>query len=289
MASKIATKNLTPYLWVIPVLLVITALVLFPFFWTLWTSLHAKLIGGEATFVGLTNFKDILTSGTFTSSFVKTLLYTASAIILKLLIGMAAALALNRPFKGRNIVRGWLFIPWTLPKFALAIIFLWLLRFGGGINLMLGELGASPIFWLGPDHALTVVMAVNVWKGFPFFMVGILAGLQAIPQDLYDASAVDGASSLQQFAHVTLPALKDIVLVLSCLSTIWTFSEFDIVFMMTGGGPGTATEILPVLTYLTAFRRYDIGKGSAIAVLSLFFFLPLIFWLVKLISKAADV
>lgn len=248
-------------------------------------SFQDKTVGGQAVFVGLHNFQTILSSGIFFSSFIKSIAYTVPAIVLKLALGMALAIILNKPFRGRNLLRVWFFIPWTIPRFAVAIIFLWVLSYGGGANLFLSKLGLTPVFWLGPQHALAAVTAINVWKGYPFFMVGILAGLQVIPNDIYEAAAIDGASGIQKFLYVTLPALKDVILIISALSTIWTFAEFDIVYLLTGGGPGDATNILPVLTYLTAFRKYSMGQASALAMLALPVYLLLIFGLVKLIRK----
>ena len=169
----------------------------------------------------------------------------------------------------------------------MAIIFIWVLTFNGGLNLVLGKFGIPPKFWLGPRWALISVIAVNIWKGFPFFMVGILAGLQGIPDELYEAAAIDGASGFQRFLYVTLPCLKNVILIVSTLSSIWTFAEFDVVYLMTGGGPGNATNILPVVTYLTGFRKYNIGQACALSVLALPAYLLLIFTLIKLTGKEA--
>jgi len=273
--------------WVAPVLVVITGLVLLPLLWTVWMSFQQKTAGGQALFIGVKNYRDLIASGIFFSSFIKSIIYTVPAIIFKLVLGLGLAVILNKPFRGRNLLRTWFFIPWTIPRFAVAIIFLWVLTYGGGLNLFLSKFGISPVFWLGPQYALAAVAAVNVWKGYPFFMVGILAGLQVIPNELYEAAAIDGASGFQRFLYVTLPAIKDVILILSALSTIWTFAEFDVVYIMTGGGPGDATNILPVLTYLTAFRKYNIGQACALSMLALPAYLLLILGLVKAIRKEA--
>ena len=280
-------RKLSSYVWVTPVLVTITGLVLVPLLWTIWMSFQQQTVGGHAHFIGVNNFKDLITSSTFFLSFTKSVIYTVPAIIFKLILGLGLAVILNKPFKGRNLLRTWFFIPWTIPRFAVAIIFLWVLTYGGGLNLFLHKFGIAPVFWLGPRYALAAVVAVNIWKGYPFFMVGILAGLQVIPDELYEAAAIDGASGFQRFIYVTLPAIKDVILILSALSTIWTFAEFDVVYIMTGGGPGNATDILPVLTYLTAFRKYNIGQACALSMLALPVYLLLILGLVKLIRKEA--
>lgn len=283
----VLARKIISYLYVLPVLIVISLLILFPTFWSIWMSLHVKTAGGEAIFAGLRNFKELLSSGIFISSVIKTIIFTFTAVFFKLIIGMAAALILNRNFRGRNLIRSWLFIPWTIPLFSVGLLFLWLFRMSGGMNIMLSEAGLPPIFWLGPDNAMLSVIISNIWKGFPFFMIGILAGLQVIPKELYEAAAIDGASGLQQFRYITLPCLRDVILIVCILSTLWTFAQFDIIFVLTGGGPGTTTETLPLLVYKTAFGRYNIAMGYAIAVLSLPLFLFFIFWLVRLVRKEA--
>lgn len=282
-----AIKRFTNYLYVAPVLAVISLLIILPVFWTINMSLYAKTAGAGGVFVGLENFKELLSSGKFTSSLIKTMIFTFTSIFFKFVIGLAAAMILNRSFKGRNFIRSWLFIPWTIPLFAVAILFLWMFRMGGGTNLMLDKLGLAPVFWLSPDYAMVIVIMANIWKGFPFFMIGLLAGLQVIPRAVYEAAAIDGASGLQQFRYVTLPALRDVILIVCILSTFWTFAQFDIIYLLTGGGPGNATETLPLLTYKTTFGRYDIGMGAATAVLALPLFLFLIFCLVRLVRKEA--
>jgi len=278
-------KILVGYLYILPVVLLLTILMAYPTFWTLWMSFQSKGVGGQAIFVGIQNFKELILSGTFCSSMFKTISYTLEACILKLFVGLGTGLALNKPFRGRDFLRSWLFIPWILPEFVIGLLFLWLLRMSGGINLMLGKIGVNPIYWLGPNLALTSVMLANFWHGFPFFMMGILAGLQSIPKELYEAAAMDGATDLQQFRFITLPGLRDVTLILFTLSSLWTFSQFAIAFTMTGGGPGNATEILPLLTYKIGFQQYAIGRGCAVAILSLPLFLALIIILVKLVSK----
>ena len=213
-------RQIIPFVWVAPVVGVITLFLLYPLFQAFWDSLHAGASGSGRSFVGLSNFRELLSTGAFLGAVHRTLIFTLAAVTLKLLIGGTAALILNRPFRGRNLLRSWLFIPWTIPLFAGGILFLWLLRMGGGLNLMLENVGIYPVFWLGPDHAMQSIIFLNVWKGFPFFMITILAGLQIIPRELYEAAQIDGATGLQQFRYVTLPGLRNVILIASLLSTV---------------------------------------------------------------------
>jgi ABC-type sugar transport system permease subunit len=281
-------RQIVPYLWVAPVVGVISLFMLFPLFQAVWDSLHAGSAGGQKAFVGLRNFRELMATGTFPGAVYRTLVFTLWASILKLVIGGAAALILNRPFRGRNLLRSWLFIPWTIPLFAGGILFLWLLRTSGGLNLMLERLGIFPVFWLGPDHAMQSIIFLNVWKGFPFFMITILAGLQVIPRELYEAAEIDGATGAQQFRYVTLPGLRDVILIATLLSTVWTFAQFENIYVLTRGGPGTATETLSILVYKLAFGMFNLSLGSAAAVLSLPLFLFFIYWLVKLVRKESE-
>ncbi len=265
--------------------LLLSFLMIVPLIWTAWLSFQEKTVGGEAIFIGFGNYIDVLKKGDFFDGLWKSLYFTVPSIFFKLLLGLAAALVLNRPFRGRNIIRTWLFIPWTIPRFAVAIMFIWFFRRGGGLDLMLYQFGVNPPFWLGPKMVMPTMIFVNVWKGFPFFMVGILAGLQSIPREIYEAAAIDGANKVQIFWRITLPLLKNVVLILVILSTIWTFSEFDVIYLMTQGGPGTASETLPILTYVRAFRLYDMGEAAAISVLTLPIFLVLILSLVRLTGR----
>ncbi len=278
-------KKIVPYLWVAPVLGVIALFMLFPLFQTFWESFHISATDGTKEFVGFENYKELWISRVFIGAVVRTVTFTLPAVILKLIIGMTAALILNKAFPGRNIIRSWLFIPWTIPLFAGGILFVWLLRMTGGLNLMLGKLGIPPVFWLGPDFAMMSIIFLNVWKGFPFFMISILAGLQVIPKSLYESAQIDGASGLQQFLHVTVPSLRNVVLIASLLSAVWTFAQFENIYILTGGGPGAATETLSILVYKLAFGRYNFPMASAAAVLALPLFLFFILWLVKFVRK----
>lgn len=274
-------KGLEPYLYVAPAVVIVGLVLVFPLLYTFYMSFADKMLGRPIAGFGLQNYLAVLSEGRFLPSLGRSLLFTAAAVFLKLVIGLILALILNSNFRGRNLVRAYFFLPWAIPWFTVAILFLWLLRYRGGLNAMLLEAGVAPVFWLGTDLALVSGILANTWKGFPFFMISLLAGLQAIPKELYEAAQVDGASRWQQFRHITLPGLRNIILIVCTLSTLWTFGLFELLFVMTGGGPGEASRVLPILIYETGITRFEFGKGAAMAVLTL----PLILLWVALLAR----
>jgi ABC-type sugar transport system permease subunit len=181
------------------------------------------------------------------------------------------ALVLTSNIRWRSFWTGVLLIPWVAPTVVSALNFLWI--FDGSLGvlnyLLVRVFRVLPqgVGWLSePGTAMASVIAVNIWRGFPFFGISFLAGMKAIPGELYEAAAVDGAGSLQRFRHVTLPGLKNIMIIVVLLSTIWTFNDFQIVYILTKGGPGGTTMVLPVLTYETAFGAQRLGEAIAVAL-----------------------
>jgi len=274
-------KGLEPYLYVGPAVLIIGLVLVFPLLYTFYMSFADKILGREIAGFGLQNYIAVLSDGRFLASLGQSLIFTAVAVFLKLVIGLTLALILNSTFRGRNFVRAYFFLPWAIPWFTVAILFLWLLRYRGGLNTMLIHAEITPVFWLGTNLALFSGILANVWKGFPFFMISLLAGLQAIPKELYEAAQVDGASRFRRFFHITLPGLRNIILIVSTLSTLWTFGLFELIFIMTGGGPGEASRVLPILIYETGISRFEFGQGAAMAVLTV----PLILLWVALLAR----
>lgn len=278
-------KKIEPYVYMAPAVLVIAVVLVFPLVYTFYVSFAEKTLGKEITGFGLQNYTEVLSEGRFFSSLGKSLVFTVTAVFAKLVLGLVLALVLNRPFRGRSLFRAYFFLPWAIPWFTTAILFLWLFRLTGGLNTMFSIFGFSPIFWLGPDLALLSGIIANIWKGFPFFMVSLLAGLQTIPKELYEAAQVDGASPFQQFLYITLPGLRNVILIVCTLSTLWTFGLFELLYIMTGGGPGDASKVLPILVYETGISMYQFGKGAAMAVLTVPLILLWVFMLVRLLRR----
>jgi multiple sugar transport system permease protein len=261
------------YLFVAPVFLFLCAVVVFPLAHAFWTSLQ-RVRGLNATFVGLGNYRHVLADDAFWHSLAVSVEFTAACVALHLALGLALALLCNELRFARTALRIAFLSPWMVAPAVGATIWLWLLEPQFGVvNYMLLAIGAvsRPVAWLGePGLAFASVVAVDVWRGVPFVMLLMLAGLQTIPREQYEAAAMDGASAWQRFRYVTLPNLRYLLVVASTLDIINTIRHYDIIGVMTAGGPAGATEVLPVLLYNTAFRGNRFGEAAAIGVLLLF-------------------
>ena len=262
------------WLFLLPLVLVLL-LVAYPFVDAVWLSLTNKRVGFVPTFIGLANFRELIKSEVFFTATANTLLFTFFSITMKLGIGMTMALALNQDFPFQNVVRGIMVLPWVIPTVVSVRIWYWMFNdMAGVINTVLMRLHISrPIPWLAYRWlALACITVVNIWRGFAFFGVNLLAGMQTIELDLYEAAKVDGANALQTFRHITLPGLRHVIMVVTMLSSIWTLNDFQIVHILTRGGPGTATMVYATLTYEIGIASLQLGRGIAV---SLFLF-PLI-------------
>ncbi|OPZ50983.1 MAG: Inner membrane ABC transporter permease protein YcjO [Firmicutes bacterium ADurb.BinA052] len=256
---------------ILPAAMVMGAVVIYPILTTMWLSLtDAPLISlSSPSFTGLSNYVDWLSNPEFWRSLWVTLVYTFGVTVGSYAIGLATAMLLNVEFPGRAILRGLVLLPWAIPEVASVMTWNWMLDYQFGIvNSLLG----SRIGWV-TDSAVApwTVTMVTIWKQFPLATVVLLAGLQAIPRELYEASNVDGASRLQQFIYVTLPGLRPVNSVLIMMLILYTFKRISIIYLLTGGGPARATEILPVTTYLEAFKYFRLGSASAVGILALLF------------------
>lgn len=278
------------YAFLVPALLVLGVMVGYPALGGFWYSFHNKMIGfANPDFVGLRHYGDLIQDPAVWRAIGRSLLYAVSSVAIKLPLGLGVALLLNQQFFGRGIVRGVVLLPWSLPLVVGVLIWGWMYNDLFGIfNYLLMELHLirEPINFLGdPDLALPSVTLVNIWRGFPFFAINLLAGLQAIPNELYEAATVDGASRWRLFRHITLPGLRSVIMVITLLSFIWTTNDFTSIWVLTRGGPGTATEVFPIITYKIAFMGLELGKAAAIPIMLLPFFTLLIVLLTRSISS----
>jgi multiple sugar transport system permease protein len=275
------------YLLYLPAGLVLLLLVGYPASYALYQSLFDKvLVVRDAPFVGLQNYIKVASLSEFWPVWRFTAVYTATCVFFKLVLGMATALMLHEPLRGRGLMRGLILLPWALPTLSTAVIWRWL--FSDTFNvvnyvLLKSGLISTSIPWLyGVFYAPITLILANVWRGFPFFTITLLAGLQPIPEDRYDAAKVDGANVFQRFWHVTLPGVAPVLAITTLLSTIWTFNDFDLPWLLTRGGPGYATTNLPVLAYLTGLTgRYSISQAVSIGVMST----PILIVLILLLSR----
>jgi len=253
-------------LLVLPALLLLCALTVYPVAYGIWISFFNKhSFFPEQNFIGLANYVAVFADEEFWRSLKLGLIYSLTTIALQLVLGVAAALLLNEAFAGRGLVRAVAIFPYVIPTVVAVIVWKWLLNSQFGlVNYVLGV----PISWMGRDWIMVSLIIVSVWQFFPFVLLAVLARLQTIPQELYDAAKVDGAGAFYRFIHVTLPQLASVLFVVVLLRSIWMFTKFDTPWLMIqGGGAETYIRTLPIYTYLRTFGYYEAGRGSAMAVL----------------------
>jgi multiple sugar transport system permease protein len=260
------------YALILPLLLVMIGLLAYPVISALLISFQDKRLGMPGRYIGLDNYAELLFKDRrFRIVARNSFVFTFGAVFGKLIIGMAMAIVLNQRIKARNIFRGWLLLPWVAPTFVTALTWRWMFDGTSGvINFMLMGLGMLdvPVAWLGNGStALLAVIVTNIWHGFPFFGVSLLAAMQAIPAELYEAAEVDGASPWQKFRHITVPGVWTVLIIVTMLSTIWTFNDFQIVYIMTGGGPAFATQIFATYSYYVGFSGSRLGYAVAISTI----------------------
>jgi multiple sugar transport system permease protein len=260
----------------LPSFVVFAVLLAFPLGYGIYTSFfEVHLLERTGAFVGFRNYVWLLGNAEFWSALWLSVLWAGGGVAIQLVAGTAVALLLHQPFRGRSLARGLVLFPYMMP--VIAVVLTWMLLYNalyGVLNYVLVQSGlvSGPIAWLSqPGSALGAVILVGAWKYFPFVVVVVLARLQVIPQDLYEAARIDGARALARFVDITLPQIRDVLLVVALLRTIWMFNNFEIVFLLTGGGPLRGTMTLPILVYEQAFATYEIGRGSAVAVFMFFF------------------
>jgi multiple sugar transport system permease protein len=271
-----AREQRTGWILLIPALLVLLLVYAYPILRSFWLSLFTQNLGTELqpVFSGLENYGRMAQDGRFWQSIFNTTVFTISSLILELILGMAIALVLNQAFRGRSAVRTIAIIPWALPTALIATTWAWIFNAEFGVwNDILMRLNIIPegqgINWLGePTLAMMSVIAADVWKTTPFISILLLAGLQSIPEDLYEAHAIDGASAWQSFRQITLPLLMPQILIASLFRFAQAFGIFDLIAVMTGGGPAGATETVSIYVYATIMRYLDFGYGAALVVIT---------------------
>ncbi len=287
-------RELTGYFLVAPALLFLILLTVYPLTRTVQMS-FTDLKAGEWIFVGLEHYREALDDKWFWNSVRAVVAFTVPALVLHLLIGLGFALLLNETWFStglRNFMRGLLILPWVFSTPASALMWALLLHQTGPVNyVVVGILGQSaPIPFLAgsPRLAMSSLVAINTWLSYPFFMIIILGGLQAIPPELYEAAKVDGANALKRFRHVTLPQLRTILLAVTTIDFIFTFGQLDLVQLLTRGGPLRRTETITYYVYKTGMLDGNLGYGSAVSTLMLLTLLVLIVVYVKLLSRGGE-
>ncbi len=254
----------------LPGALLLMVFMAYPFFFGIWLSLTDSAIGEVGEYIGLRNFRDLLSDTIFHQTAWNTTIYALVTVPFKAVLGLGLALVLNNRMRFSNPVRAAVMMPWIVPT-ALSTLgwfmifdpvfspISWLLRHFGLIHQNINFLG-------DPKLAIASVCLANIWRGIPFFGITILAGLQAVPNELHEAAAIDGAGMWHRFRHVTVPHIKGVVLIASLLSIIWTFADFQLIYVLTKGGPANETHIFGTYAYQIGLVATDIGMGAAIAL-----------------------
>lgn len=254
-------------LLLLPVVIILGLVVVIPVGYNFWLSVHEKeALSPTVTYVGLSNFIKIVQSSTFWSSFVTGTVWALTTVILQIILGLGIALLLNQQIVAKNVIRALVLLPYAVPPVVVALVWRWMLNdINGIINHILVQVGiiGSPIPWLAMmGRTLWVVIFIGFWKYVPFVVIALLARLQAIDPNLYEAAIVDGASSWQKFIYITLPQLREIFFVVILLRAIWMFNKFDILWLLTKGGPGTDTQTLPLYAYWLGFSTFRMGLAA---------------------------
>jgi multiple sugar transport system permease protein len=278
--------------FVAPALLLILVLVAYPFCMALYFAMSNSFIGRPSTFIGLRNFVALWEADSFRQTFQNAFVFTGTAVVFKLVLGMALALLLNETLWFKRLIRGAVLLPWVIPTALSTLGWWWMFNSLYSVvnwtGIALGVMDPPGPNWLGQKYyAMAAVITVNIWRGLPFFAITILAGLVSIPKELYEAAEADGAGPVARFWHVTLPLLGPVLAIVILFSTIFTFSDFNIVYVLTHGGPINSTHLFATLARQIGLESGQIGQGAAIS-LYLFPVLVLVVWIqLRFVRKQA--
>jgi len=284
-------KKFLPYIFSTPGITLLLIIDFFPIIYTLYLSVHrAYLLKKDWSFIGLENFIRAMYDSVFWLSLENSFLWSFGIVFFSFIIGLTEALLLDQPIRLRGLFRSLLFLPWVLPSVLLTMM--WRLMFiqnqSGLINHVLMQLGiiSEPVTWL--NFRVTVMLVAisgGIFRGTAFFAIMLLAGLQAIPRELYEAAKIDGASSTRIFWFITLPQLSNIVIITLIIYWIWMFNWLDLIWMLTKGGPGNLSHILPTYAYTQAFRRWDFGYSAVLSVIMIIIMTTIAVLMSKLSNK----
>ena len=269
MQKRVKTQHLIPYIFMTPATLYLIVILIIPLLQSLWYSFtDFNLIGGEISFIGLKNYQRVVTDPKMLKAIWNTLVFTLSAITLEMLFGLGIALILNRELRGKRLITTIFMLPMVITPSIIALIWqtlFWNMSYGL-INYGLSLLGLPPQPWLSDETlALIAVILTEAWQQTPFVGLIILAGLQALPIAPFEAATIDGASRWQKIRHITLPLLKPIILVALLFRTVFTLRVFDLIFILTSGGPGIATYVMSIAIQLEFFTFFNVGVASAMS------------------------
>ena len=286
--------HVLPYALALPIVLYEIALIVYPIAQGIYGSFQQIELAANTppTWVGLANYQRMLSDPEFWQVMQTTLIFTALVIVVAIGSGLATALLFNRSFRFRPLARAMLMLPWAFPEVPVVMIFVWILSPQFGVVNLLARLipgvTENPQWLQVPTLAMGWVVLISSWKAFPFYSLVILAALQAVPQELYEAATVDGASPLQLFWNITIPSIMTTLELLVVLASIFSFKQFTIIYLMTGGGPSGATETIVMRIFNTAFRFYDYSYATALGVAGFVVSLVITFFFIVLQSRRAQ-
>lgn len=254
----------------IPIIIIIFGVMGIPFIRAVYISFTNKVVGLKENFVGFKNYSELFADKIYWKTLANTAVYTFGSVFTKLVVGTILAVVLNQNFKGKGFFRTVLLIPWALPGMVAATTWRWMYDSTYGIiNSLLLSAGiiSLPIPWLSNPHiTLLTTMIVNIWRGIPFFMFSILGALQTLDKQVYEAARVDGAGTFRQFFKITVPSISSVLKITTLLSAIWTFNDFENIYLITGGGPLYSSSVISTYTYDLAFIQNSFGKALSVAV-----------------------
>lgn len=266
-------KKIAPYLYVMPVLILLLIMYGYPLIKSIIMSLQDYKLtsSGSAPFNDFANFKKMFSDTDFLLLLKNSLIYVIISVVAQFVLGLILALCLKTKFRGRGIYQSIVFLPWAFSSFVVGLMFRWSFNGEYGVvNDILMKMGIikENVAWLGtPGLSLAVVIITMIWMGIPFFGIMILAALQSVPDDIYEAADIDGCGMFRKFFSLTLPYIKPTIIMTVLLRTIWIFNSFDLIVIITGGGPVNYSQTLPSYMYSKAFASYDFGLASAFGVL----------------------
>ena len=286
-------KTIIAFMFLTPVVVVLVLAVFIPIGSAIYWSFYQLMIRGqEGVYVGLGNYLHLFSSEWFWTAFRNTVFFTLYSTGGQFLVGLGVALLLNQDIKFRGLFRGIALIPWVIPSVVAATIWLWLYDAVWGLfNYFLFKVGliSDYVIFLSAKNAFLSVTFANIWKGFPFLAVILLAGLQAIPNQLYEAAKVDGAGTRDSFLHITLPSIRPMIVLSLLLSTLTNFRYFTLIFTMTEGGPGKSTEVLVTHLYKLAFRHFRFGQASAVGGIMALFLLVFAILYLNIMRRTGEI
>ncbi len=275
--------DLLPYWLLLPSLLLISLVNLYPFFTAVNYSLTDGTMLVNGKFIGPQNYSRLFQQADFLHSLWFSFIFALFGVFGSYLVGLTFAMILNQDIPGRGFLRVALHVPWIIPSVVSMVSWRWMISDQTGpINMLITSLGFAPVYFLSTERlAIFSVIVVKIWRSFPFMMLSLLAGLQTIDREIYEAAAIDGAGRWQSFRYMTMPHLFNLSVVLWILMTIWSVNDFETPYLLTGGGPSNATENLIILAYRYTFRRNDVGMGTATAFVTLIILLLLALGLLR--------